>query len=205
MAKLSILKFMESPKPVFLITGETDLIANIKFRCDTGWLIDQLDQDDQYKLRGSKFRGISIDRLKHVFNTGIDVAPTCAPFFADRLDKAMEYGGVPKVILALDPAKLDKTFREVSASTDPGVIAEIKKTFPTEIKSDNGAMLWLTKLPFEDRRATRPYERDYAWWIPGNSMDALRAVLLFTDSIQIQKVTDAMSLFIDQTGIPAAG
>ncbi len=201
MSTITIRTLTESPKPILLIEGETNLVANLKFRCDAYWLIDQLDPDHKYDLLGSKFRGVGIDRLAQVLSTGIDVVPSDAPIFADRLDKALEYGGVPKVVLALDPTKLDRTFREVSANTDPDAIAELKKTFPTEIKSDCGTMLWLTKLSFEDRRATKSYERDYAWWIPGNSMEALRAVLLFTDSIQA--VTDPLSAFIVQHGATA--
>ncbi len=192
MPEITRITLRETPAPVLLIEGETDFVANIKFRCDCDWLINFIDPDCKLGLLRSEFRGVSIDRLPQVLSAGIDVEPTDAHFFADRLDKAVEYGGVPKVVIALDPTKLDRTFREVPANANPKEIAELRKKFPTEFRSKCGNLLWLTKFALEDRRATTAYERNYAHWIPGNPMEALRAVLIFSDSKSFQAVLEAL-------------
>jgi len=53
-------------------------------------------------------------------------------------------------------------------------------------------MLWMTKLADDDRRATRSYERDYARWIPGNPLEALRAVLIFSDAKSMHAILEIL-------------
>lgn len=192
MAKITKLRLLDTPCPVLLIEGDTDLISNIKFQCDCRWLVDFLDPDCKLGLSGSTFRGVCIDRLPQILRVGIDVDPADAHFYAARLDKAVEYGDVPKIVMALDPEKLDQTFREVPADTDPDEIAKLSKAFPTVIHSRDGSMLWMTKLADDDRRATRSYERDYARWIPGNPLEALRAVLIFSDAKSMHAILEIL-------------
>src|SRR5262245_53739929 len=59
------------------------------------------------------FRAVGIDRLAIVLAKGVDVEPTNATIFVDFFSKAWEYGGWPKVVLAFDPSRLDRTWREV--------------------------------------------------------------------------------------------
>ncbi len=66
---------------------------------------------------GCSFRGVSIDRLVTVLNHGIDVLPTNAVIYTDCFDKAFEYGGWPKVVLAFDADRLQTTFREIPADS----------------------------------------------------------------------------------------
>lgn len=197
MSTITIQTLAKAPKPILLIQGDTAQITNIKSWCDISWLVRHIDPEQTIGLFGSAFRGVSIDRLPQVLNTGIDVVPATAPIFADSLDKAFEYGGVPKIVLALDPAKLDRTFREVPADTPADETAEIKKIFPTEIASVCGGALWFTRLSPNDRRAATPYESDYARWIPGNSMDALRAIIICADSLE--PICQALSGFASQS------
>jgi len=79
------------------------------------------------------------------------------------------------------------------SDTEPATIDELKKTFPTVIRSECGSMIWLTRLSSEDRRAATAYESDYARWIPEKAVEALRAILTFTDSMSA--VIDALSNF----------
>lgn len=176
------LDFGSLAKPLVLVEGERSLINDLKFRCHTDQLGKYIDPDDRFKLNMSEFRGVGLDRIEHVIKNGIDVVPSDAPFFAGAFDKALEYGGIPKVVMVLDPSCLDRTFREIAADAAPEEISDLKRTFPTEFKSTCGTRLWLTRLGQEDPRAARPYEEEYGRWIPGNPMDALRAVLIFTDS-----------------------
>src|ERR1700679_703606 len=59
------------------------------------------------------FRGVSIDSLPAVLQRGIDVRPTHAVIYVDHLEKALEYGGWPKVVLALKWDLIKQTFKEI--------------------------------------------------------------------------------------------
>lgn len=142
------------------------------------------------RLSSSLFRGVDIERIGQILSSGIDVFPSSDPIYAGCFDKAIEYGGIPKVIIALDPDHLDETCREIPSSTEESVISELKKAFPTEIPAVDGSTIWLTKLSCDDPRAGNDYERVYAKWIPGNPFEALRAVIIFTDSLQA--ITDTL-------------
>ena len=123
-------------------------------------------------------RGVALDRFEQVIATGIDVEPSDAPIWVSSLDKAMEYGGWPKLILLLDPHCLDRTFREVGGDCSEATRADIIRQFPTELPSVDGTSRWFSRLPATDRRITSGYEIAYARWIPGDARAALRAVLL---------------------------
>ncbi|MBI3928464.1 MAG: hypothetical protein HY319_23180 [Armatimonadetes bacterium] len=113
-----------------------------------------------------------------VLKTGIDVGPSHHHTFVDFLEKALEYGGWPKLILALRSECLDRTFREVPRDTPPEEIAALKALFPTVLESNDGMKLWLSRLPHGDSALATSYEWSYAAWIPGDALDALTAVIL---------------------------
>jgi hypothetical protein len=92
--------------------------------------------------------------------------------------KTLEYGDEMKVLMIFHGERLMPTHREIPANTPPGELEELRRTYPTAIPSVDGQMLWLTRLPFEDKRATTPYEIEYARWIPGDPWEALLAVLV---------------------------
>jgi hypothetical protein len=125
------------------------------------------------------FRAVSIDRLGTVLTTGVDVEPSDAVVYADSFEKAWEYGGWPKVVLALSLDKLDRTYRELPADTDAEELALVQQRFPTVLPAVDGTTLWCSRLAQDDPCIAKSYEREYAWWIPGDPFEALRAVLLF--------------------------
>jgi hypothetical protein len=59
------------------------------------------------------YRSVPLERLADILSVGIDVPPADSFFYADCLEKAWEYGGFPKLVLTLDPYRLDRTFREI--------------------------------------------------------------------------------------------
>lgn len=124
------------------------------------------------------FRSVSVDRLACVLNNGVDVLPTNSVIFADYLDKAMEYGDWPKVIMALDPKHMQRTFKEVDSTIPEDELAELMKIYPTKIESKDGSRYWLTKLDENDNRIASDYEIGYAWWIPNSPWDCLKMILL---------------------------
>jgi hypothetical protein len=127
-----------------------------------------------------EYRGVSLERLPIILATGVDVEPPTHPIFVcDDLDKAWEYGGLPKVVMAYDGMQLKSTYKQVVvADTTSDELAKLMSDYPTHIESPAGDRIWFTRFPGH----TRPgfaYEREYARWIPGDPFDALRAVFVF--------------------------
>jgi hypothetical protein len=135
------------------------------------------------ELLACEFRGVPAERLAQVWRTGIDVEPTDSPIFVDGLDKALEYGGWPKVVLALDGDHLDRTFREVSADLPDTECEALQEDFPTVLESSDGITRWYSRLPKDDPRTGSAYEVAYSRWIRGDPLEALRGVIVlaYTD------------------------
>jgi hypothetical protein len=112
-----------------------------------------------------------------VLQSGVDVVPTNSVIFVDHLEKALEYGGFPKVLLALKWDSLRPTFKQVTVGSSKEEIETVRSNFPTVIELDDHS-LWCTRLQQDDRRIATDYEIAYARWIPGNPWDALRAIVL---------------------------
>jgi hypothetical protein len=115
-----------------------------------------------------------------ILTTGVDVEPTTAPIFVSDFDKAWEYGGLPKVVMAFDGTHLQPTCREIIFSeTTDDEITGFMGDYPTRIEDRAGERIWLTRFPRTDTRSSTPYEAEYARWIPGNPLEALLAVFVF--------------------------
>lgn len=162
-----------TPVPVWFVRLPAENAEQILRDSATDLLL-KMDRE----LCGCSFRGVSMDRLRYVLGTGIDVSPTDAPIYVDHISKAIEYGGWPKVLLALDVRQLDQTYREVDASLPEVEIALLQQRFPTMLKSTDGSKLWLSRLEEGDTRIGSPYEWQYARWIPGDPIKALKAIVV---------------------------
>ena len=127
-------------------------------------------------------RGVTLDRLPVILETGCDLEPSNAPFFAGPLEKALEYGhDGDQLIQVFDSRSVQPSFRERCAATlTDEERAEIEKDYPTVIHSDDGSMIWFTRLAYEDNRAASGYEREYGYWIPGNPAEALSVIILIS-------------------------
>src|SRR5258708_5455071 len=97
------------------------------------------------------FRGVSIDSLPAVLQQGIDVVPTNDVIFVDDLDKALEYGGWPKVLLALRWSSLKCTFKHLPADSSKEKVEKVRHEFPNMVKLDDRS-LWCTRLKEDDQR-----------------------------------------------------
>lgn len=161
-----------------------------------------VDLDD--RLGGCAFRGVSIERLAIVLRTGIDVDPPDAALYVSSLDKAWEYGGFPKVVLALDHMSLDRTFRVLPSASSPDERQAVQKTFPTVLESVDGDTLWFSRLAPDDPGITTPYGVEYARWIPGEPFEALCAVLLFASERDIDALSNALIEAIGSSGLEAS-
>jgi hypothetical protein len=70
--------------------------------------------------------------------TGIDVEPTDARIYVAGLEKSWEYGGWPKVIMALDQEQLESTYREIPADT----ARRARSTGCSRCHTGNGSGSW---------------------------------------------------------------
>ena len=176
MDDLKLSKIRVIPFPVWLISSSS-IKDSLSPPFDEFQLLEALDPS--MELFGCAFRAVNIDRLEFVLDNGIDVEPTNSVIFADHFEKAWEYGGVPKIILAIDYQKIKKTYLEIDADTHQKEIESLNLTYPTTIRSDDNSKLWLSKLKEDDPKVASAYERDYAYWIPGDSTEAVKAVFIF--------------------------
>lgn len=180
----------QHPKPVVLVElddsearGRLDWVEVAKAVETTGVGLTWLD------VVGSGFRAVKADRLPQVLATGIDVEPTDRHLYVDNFEKAMEYGGWPKVMLALDWDHLQQPFRRVRPGTAPEQVEAWRRTYPREVR-DAADRLFLVRASI-----TRfdQYDIDYGLWIPGSPWDALRALLVVADPGSAATVTDIRS------------
>jgi hypothetical protein len=140
------------------------------------------------------FRAVNFDRISRVVATGADVVPTDSPIYADAFDKAWEYGGWPKLILAYASSAVERTFREVPANTPSEELRLLRERFPTVVASPDGTKLWLSRPAEDDRRLATPYEMAYGWWIPGDPFEALHAILVFARREDVDVVRAALDV-----------
>lgn len=166
-------KVADEPVPVWLIhlnDAEADWKPNVR-HAD----LRNLDHD----LLRCEFRGVTFQRLDTVLSTGIDVDPPNSPIYTSSIEKACEYGGYPKLILALALDSLERTFREIPTSAPAEEVEALRNQFPTVLTSQDGEWLWMSRLSENDRRISSSYEVNYARWIPGDAVKCLRGLLIF--------------------------
>jgi hypothetical protein len=126
---------------------------------------------------GLQFRAVSIDRLSTVLLRGIDVEPTNSVIWVNHLDKAMEYGGWPKLVMALDYRLLKWTCVELDANASEAELTSVRRDYPTVLK--DGSKLFCSRLKADAPQLNTPYEFDSARWIPGDPWEALKGVFVF--------------------------
>ncbi len=182
MVAYSISLITRQPRPTFLVeltemvNPEMLKIKEMDLFKEAARLVDPVMNLTDLICCG--FRGVSWDRLAVVLSTGIDVEPPDATIYVDGFDKALEYGGWPKVIVALRNHCLDSTFREIAATTPEEQLVDLQRVFGTKLQSADGSKLWLSRLSADDSRVTTDYEVAYARWIPQDALEALAAVFV---------------------------
>ena len=121
------------------------------------------------------FRAVALDRLPTVLAHGVDVAPTDDPLYVDDFEKAWEYSGLPKVVMAFVWEGLERTFRTLPADASEAEQAALRETYPHAYP--HGDRLWLSRID-DPNPARRGYELAHARWIPNNPFDSLKAVFV---------------------------
>jgi hypothetical protein len=117
--------------------------------------------------------------LARVLETGIDVAPSDAVFWANSLEKALEYGGDDKIVMVLDPLHLSRSYEEVAADVDKETIARLEEKYGrSPVRTDDGR-LWYSRLPEDDPRRGTAYEAMHAWFVPDPAQSPLCGIVNF--------------------------
>jgi len=166
-------RIAETPCNIFLVPIDID----------SDWVPFEIGNDLEWstfpeEYRGCLFRAVSLDRLSSVLREGIDVEPTNAVIWANGLDKALEYGDWPKLIMALDHNFMKKTYTELDANTSEQELAAVCRDYPTLVNQGEGSKLFFSRLKEDDPRLCSTYESFSAWWIPGDPWNALKGVFI---------------------------
>jgi hypothetical protein len=133
---------------------------------------------------GVTMRGVEIGRLPTILSTGIDIDPTDGVIYCEVGDKAYEYGGFPKVIMALryeNDAGKQVTFpacRIVFSDSSPESVAEARELYPFDLGRDSEGRARRCRVQ-PASHAELSYLSTYGFFVDGNAWDALAAVFVF--------------------------
>jgi hypothetical protein len=120
------------------------------------------------------FRGVDEEALARALANGIDVVPSDHHWYGAELDKALEYGGDHPSVLIIDGARVARTWRELRLDAPTAEHEEASRFAAGEpMISEDGIWVLYSRLPAEDRGRGTAYEKDYAYYIPGDARDAL--------------------------------
>lgn len=148
-----------------------------------------IDESDLRRLIGEEqklqsmplYRGVSIDRLRTILRTGVDVEPSDAGFFAtSELKKAWEYGEFPKVIQVFDSRFLKRSFRELGPTATAAEIAAAQAIYSHRIDTVDGQISHFSRLPADNPQMGAAGELEYGYYIPGNPWQALKMIIVAT-------------------------
>jgi hypothetical protein len=176
----------EAPLPVFL--AHADGFRPPKWLED--WYYKKLVEWSRTVARkGVVCRGVSLERLAHVLDYGVDV-PTGYPLWVDiSLDKAWEYGGAHKLLMVLSNEFLQLSHRVLPLDTPEAELETYSKEYQTVLRGESE--IWLSRLPETDRRVGSPYEVAHCRFPLGDPRMALIALLAIlppdeaTDSVKV--------------------
>ncbi len=150
----------------------------------------------QYRINGlisgsepsTVVRCVEIGRLPVILRQGCDVEPKDAVMWIDKSSsRALEYGGEQKVLMIFDIRRTEPSYQQVPADTDQATLDELQKTYPTVERSIDGSMLWLSRLPENDKRVASPYESEHGRWISSDPFAALSGLLVLGRDMKAMK------------------
>jgi hypothetical protein len=89
------------------------------------------------KNRLLQYRCVGLDRLSTILRTGRDAEPPDGVFWAaDRIGKALEYGGREQVLMVYDPRLLKSAWVQIGAECSAAERHEIERLYPTVVSDD---------------------------------------------------------------------
>lgn len=161
---------------------------------DVRGLVDFLERMEDRLLElvdpgfGFAYRRAETDDLRRVLSVGVDVEPEDAVLRVARDPSVVLADGLDDtdvLLLVLDQRRLEPTRRRLTDEMDDAERADLRKTYPTTIKSDGGDDVWVSRLAEDDPRLGSEEEMLHSGWIPGDPRDALAYVLLIGPSLAV--------------------
>ncbi|MDR7252259.1 hypothetical protein J2X46_001235 [Nocardioides sp. BE266] len=149
--------------------------------------VDDLTMSLMMANRGVTYRGVNLDRLPVILEHGVDVEPTDAIIYCGPLEKAYEYGRLPKVVMVYRTADergdviVQPAVTTIHDITSPADAASRRRSHPHEMQRAEGSPIVLCRVAPESE-AHYAYYRAYGRFIPGDPWDALIAILVFGDA-----------------------
>ena len=168
---MSVHHVMKEPVDLFFINCPSGIPWDAAKSCYA------LMADIRMQYLDCEFRGVELDRLEAITHNFVDVEPSDAVIFAGDLEKALEYGDWPKVIIALRWKAMKRSFDILPETATQSDIEAAQREYPTIIRSGDRS-LYCSRLPESDSRMGTSYERNYGWFIPGNAKEALAAIFI---------------------------
>jgi hypothetical protein len=119
------------------------------------------------------YRVVDSQRLTTIMATGVDVEPPDSPLFASmHIEKALEFGGNPKVVQAFHAARLQQTFVDVPPGVSKRELNKLKKRFPHKASGRQGVpILSNTELGYHQGSP-------YSYRIVGPPLEALAFIAI---------------------------
>ncbi|WP_027137402.1 hypothetical protein [Gaetbulibacter saemankumensis] len=172
---------IEGEIPLFLIGLEpensTENITNNRLE---NIIIKEILKNDIYNV----FRGTDFSRLTYVINHGVEGENPTDAFWAIpfSIDKALEYGGYPKMLLCYDFEQCQRSYERIKNTDENAVqISKLKNTYKSFLYSKDNKEIWFSMFGDNDERNYNrigtPYEMSYGYYIPKNQKKALKYIV----------------------------
>lgn len=171
---------LELDRPAFFRSKEID-----------SWMFDCVhmasNRCDQRDVDLPIYRGVDQGAAERAIESGIDVVPSDAHWFGGPLEKALEYGGDYPHVLIIDGGAVERTSRQVAGSAPQADHDSARVWAGSEGWKGRGGWFNYSRLPHTDNARGTDYEAAYAWFIPGNPLDALLGVISCKPSALLAK------------------
>lgn len=180
----------EVPCPLYIIAGpypaeSFEIRKFLHQRIFGQWLRDP--DDDMLTNSPCLVRWVQFDRMPIILRNGIDVEPTSKVLWALNIigaDESLRVGGIEKILIVLNPQFLQRSWKEVPASTDQEELETLRRDYPAVFTSEDGDNLWLSRVSTKEH-GIHPYEKQCGFWISGSPWEALRSIYVVGPSHDI--------------------
>ena len=180
--KLSYISaIIENKIPLFLIGLEPE---NSTKNVSNNQLGDFIGNNVLKKDILNVYRGTDFSRLEFVLKHGVEGENPTDAFWAIPIgiDKALEYGGYPKILLCYDFKQCKKSYEIVKNSNENAAqISKLKNIYKSSLYSKDNKEIWFSMFPENDKRNDnrigKPYEMEYGYYIPKDQKKALKYIV----------------------------
>lgn len=124
------------------------------------------------------FRGMALGDLEKILELIANPEKSYVFWGDSSLDKAAEYGGVPKLILCFDAEKCQNSYKEIKISEHADEeIDKFKEEYARCLESKDKAQLFFSHFEYDMNHVN--YEKNYGNYIPEKVGEALKRIIVF--------------------------